>query len=146
MFEPKQGHIPGYTGHQQTNEKPDELSFNKQPEHRIPGYGGYVPGVQSENVFGQTYGKHTLASASGTFHRGIDHPVDQKFQTTSASSMLDHSKNSHPTAAQIVGVHREEDCYTKPIPPSVIKAFHGCHVDASEVEANAQQFDQEECA
>ena len=79
----------------------------------IIGYGGYVPGVQSENQFGKTYGKHTLASAQGDFHRGIDHPVDQKFQTTAASSMVDHSYNTHPTAAQIVGVHREEDCYAK---------------------------------
>jgi hypothetical protein len=37
MFEPKQGQIPGYTGHQQTVEKPDDFSLNKQPEHRIPG-------------------------------------------------------------------------------------------------------------
>jgi len=51
--------------------------------------------------------------------------------------MLDHSKSCHPTAAQIVGVHREEDCYAKPIPPSTIRAFHGCADGAEGEEANA---------
>lgn len=38
----------------------------------ILGYGGYVPGVKSENVFGETYGKISYKSSAGDFHRGID--------------------------------------------------------------------------
>ena len=45
------------------------------------GYGGYVPGVKSENVFGQTYGKTSYASAAGNFHRGIDEPANIKYQS-----------------------------------------------------------------
>ena len=29
------------------------------------GYGGYIPGVKAENVFGQTYGKVTYQSSAG---------------------------------------------------------------------------------
>ena len=39
--------------------------------------------------------------------------------------MIDHSNNCHPTAAQIVGVHRPEDTYKSPIPPASIDAFYG---------------------
>jgi hypothetical protein len=55
------------------------------------GYGGYIPGIKSENQYGMTYGKHTLASASGDFHRGIDQPACQKFRATSHATMVDHS-------------------------------------------------------
>lgn len=37
MFEPKKGQIPGYTGHQVTEEKPDQVQINKVPTHMIPG-------------------------------------------------------------------------------------------------------------
>jgi hypothetical protein len=37
MFEPKKGQIPGYTGHQVTEEKPDQVQSNKVPTHMIPG-------------------------------------------------------------------------------------------------------------
>ena len=43
------------------------------------GYGGYVPGVKSENVFGQTYGKTSYASSASAFHRGINEPADLKY-------------------------------------------------------------------
>ncbi len=54
MFVPDyKNSIPGYTGH-----KPEQLDTGKDiqqptlPRKQIPGYGGYVPGVKSENVFG----------------------------------------------------------------------------------------------
>jgi hypothetical protein len=76
-------------------------------------YGGYVPGVKSENLYGKTYGKTSFSSAANDFNRGIDLPVNAKFATTTAETMLDHAQGNHKTTAQIVGVHREEDCYTK---------------------------------
>ena len=39
------------------------------------GYGGYIPGIKSENVYGETYGKTTFASSAKTFNRGMDQPT-----------------------------------------------------------------------
>ena len=41
------------------------------PNYTI-GYGGYVPGVKSENVFGLTYGKTSYMSSANQFPKGID--------------------------------------------------------------------------
>jgi hypothetical protein len=46
------------------------------------GYGGYVPGVKSENVYGQTYGKTSFASSGKTFGRGMDQPAHLKYNTS----------------------------------------------------------------
>jgi len=56
--------IPGYTGHRQsTLDENEDVQQHKDPRKQIPGmsifvinivlgYGGYVPGVKSENVYG----------------------------------------------------------------------------------------------
>lgn len=82
--------IPGYTGHRPLKE---EHNSNVQQHHdarkQIPGkqnkgieianvaciilgYGGYIPGIKSENVYGETYGKTTYASSAKVIHRGMD--------------------------------------------------------------------------
>ena len=38
----------------------------------VLGYGGYLSGVKSENVYGQTYGKISYQSTAGGIERGID--------------------------------------------------------------------------
>jgi len=81
MFEPKQGMIPGYTGHQRSVEIQDQRNLGKEPTKQIPGYAGYIPGTKSENLFGQTYGKTTYTSSAGTFERGIDQPAHIKYNT-----------------------------------------------------------------
>lgn len=70
------------------------------------GYGGYVPGVKSENVFGQTYGKTSFQSSAGTFHRGIDEPANIKYQSIFKQEYIHHASKTHETTAQIVGVQR----------------------------------------
>ena len=79
----------------------------------VSGYDGYVPGIKSENVFGQTYGKTSYASSAGTFHRGIDEPSKLKYNTIMKQEFIDHATQQHDTTATIVGVHREEDSYQK---------------------------------
>jgi len=56
---------PGYTGIMRTQEVYDEKPMNKVGEKQIPGYAGYIAGVKSENVHGQTYSKATKLSADG---------------------------------------------------------------------------------
>jgi len=63
------------------------------------GYGGYVPGVKSENVFGQTYGKTSFQSSAGTFHRGIDEPANIKYQSLFKQEYIHHAQKTHDTTA-----------------------------------------------
>ena len=65
--------IPGYTGHKpEASTQGGDVQQKKEPRKQIPGYAGYIPGVQSENVFGETYGKTSFQSSSNTIKRGID--------------------------------------------------------------------------
>lgn len=61
--------------------------------------------------------------------------------------MLDHAQGNHKTTAQIVGVHREEDSYAKPIDPTEVRKFWGCDmedgdgiVEQKQFEGNAEAF------
>ena len=59
-------------------------------DHNNLGYAGYIKGVKSENVYGQTYGKTTYASAASDFHVGRDEPANLKYTTTMKSMFIDH--------------------------------------------------------
>lgn len=72
-----------------------------------------MTGVKSENVFGQTYGKTSLASTSGNIQRGVDLPTQKRYTTTFKHEYLDHAKENHETIAQTVGVHRDECTYNR---------------------------------
>jgi hypothetical protein len=96
--------LPGYTGHIPGKIEEDYVPPKTEARKHIPGtyilyltkifagYGGYVPGVKSENVFGQTYGKTSYASSAGTFHRGIDEPSNIKYQSMFKAEFIEHSK------------------------------------------------------
>ena len=75
--------IPGYTGHRpQERDEPKDAQQPCGPRKQIPGYGGYVPGIKSENVYGQTYGKTSYASSANAFPKGIDQEARVKFEST----------------------------------------------------------------
>ena len=109
--------IPGYTGHRPELLNPNEKDQQQasDPRKHIPGYGGYVPGVKSENVFGKTYGKTSYASSAKSFPRGIDQAAHVKFQSVMKEQFIDHSEvaHLHETTAEIVGVQRGPDMYKK---------------------------------
>lgn len=111
LFDTKKGQIPGYTGHQKTTEVADKVQGNREPSGHIPGYGGYVTGIKSENIYGQTFGKTSYASAAQTFERGMQPSTKEKFSTTSANTLIDHSQQVHKTVAEIVGIERKQDEY-----------------------------------
>ena len=77
------------------------------------GYAGYIPGVKSENLYGQTYGKTTYSSSANEFHRGIDQPSDIKFNTTMKQEFIHHATQKHETVAETVGVDRGETCFKR---------------------------------
>ena len=43
------------------------------------GYSGYVPSIKAENHFGESYGKATGASVSGTINQGFTMEPKDKF-------------------------------------------------------------------
>ena len=60
----------------------------------VIGYSGYITGIKSENVFGETYGKTTYASSAKTFCRGMDQPAHVKYNTTMKAEFLDNQERS----------------------------------------------------
>lgn len=77
------------------------------------GYAGYIQGVKSEVVFGQTYGMTSLASKANAFHKGRDEPADLKYNTIMKQEFIDHATKKHETVAEIVGVHRQSPRFAK---------------------------------
>ena len=55
----------------------------------IVGYGGYVPGVKSENVFGGSFAKTTGASQGNTINRGFDAPTQEKYKSMTQATYTD---------------------------------------------------------
>ena len=56
------------------------------PQHEIrnqciPGYTGFVSGIQSENLFGKSYSHNTAKSFKGAITRGFDHQPQKRFQS-----------------------------------------------------------------
>ena len=92
MFEPNfKSSLPGYTGHQQSKIEEDVVQREPAKKH-IPGYGGYIPGVKAENVFGKTYAKVTQMSGANKIHRGMDEPPAIKYGSMFKSEFIEHSK------------------------------------------------------
>ncbi len=85
--------LPGYTGHTsaQIYEAREAATIqemtmrqqkdNERMRNKVPGYQGYVPQVKSENVFGATFGKSTLAQKEGQIKAGFDCASDERFKS-----------------------------------------------------------------
>ena len=48
-------------------------------EQRIPGYTGFRPGVQAENMFGKSFSKCSAASLNEKFARGYDLTPEKRY-------------------------------------------------------------------
>ena len=108
--------IPGYTGHRAMADDVGQVEQQiGEPRKQIPGYGGYIPGIKSENVYGETYGKTSYASSAKTFVRGMEEPPHLKYDTTMKKEFIDHANRTDKieTTAELVGVQRGEDMYRR---------------------------------
>ena len=54
---------------------------NERMRNKVPGYQGFVPQVKSENYFGATFGKSTLAQKDGQIKAGFDCGSDERFRS-----------------------------------------------------------------
>jgi len=67
-------------------------------EHHIPGYGGHVPGIYSENLYAKTYGKTTLQAVEGKFPKGVMQVPDEQYKSSNKLHMGDTA--GHPGKPQ----------------------------------------------
>ena len=93
----QQTKMPGYTGFKPTQEEIFHQSPTKEGGARVPGickcishvyagYSGYVPGIKSENVFGESYGKTSTQANNGQIQRGFDLEASEKYKSISQST------------------------------------------------------------
>ena len=47
----------------------------------IPGYAGFVPQIQSENLYGKSFAKTTGQAINGDFHKGAAQPPAEQYKT-----------------------------------------------------------------
>lgn len=62
------------------------VTWMNGPQHEIrnqciPGYTGFVSGINSENLFGKSYSNNTAKSFKGEITRGFDHQPSKRFQS-----------------------------------------------------------------
>lgn len=91
----------------------------------VLGYGGHIPAAQSENMYGKTYGNITRDSANKNYVKGIEAPPEEMYKS---QSMQEHQNQAHVTgrsAAETVGVVREEEVFEKPLDPAAVNKFYG---------------------
>lgn len=89
------------------------------------GYGGYIPAVKSENLYGKTYGIATYKSAAKEYNKGIDAPAEEKYKSQGMAEFVNQRSVNAATAAKSVGVIKEDDIYKKPIDPQMVNKFWG---------------------
>ena len=99
---PTQGNnMPGYTGYvsAQIGEEREaaalqEMTIRKAKDdavmrNKVPGYQGFVPQVRSENVFGETFGKSTLAQKEGKIKAGFDLGSGERYKSVNQGVYTD---------------------------------------------------------
>ena len=96
----QQNAMPGYTGFRPQEDVYVSAALRKEQgtgqinqggSYKVPGtvlvsedwlgYAGYVPGVKSENVFGESFGKTSTLANNGGIQRGFDSVPEEKYKS-----------------------------------------------------------------
>jgi len=117
-------YMPGYTGHIPKIAR-DEVINKIQHTKHIPGYGGYIASVMSENKIGESYGKTTSQSLSRSIPKGSDVPSYSRYTSTMRESFINQRNVKTMSTAELLGVSSRKDTYKKPIPIDTINKFWG---------------------
>ena len=142
FFETKRTtYLPGYTGHVPHNyyeevEQPEPAP----PRAQIPGYAGYIPSVQAENLYGTTYGKITYSSATQNFPKGTDHPPANKYKSAYQDQYIDLSTVQEPKAVEVLGVTRKTDPQAVVVPVTTANAFWGVEDPEAQLRESKRVF------
>ena len=117
-------YMAGYTGHIPTVQKEEFVNRIIHTKH-IPGYMGFVSAIKSENKYGESYGKETAKSLSGTIPKGADVPSYVRYTSTSRDDYNEKSKVKTQSTAELLGISEPNVVYKKPLPVDTINKFFG---------------------
>ncbi len=116
--------MAGYTGHIPKYEKEEFINRIVHIKH-IPGYMGFVSAIQSENKYGESYGKETAQSLAGTIRKGTDVPSYIRYTSTAREDYNGKSKKDEVSTAELLGISEPNVTYKKPLPVDTINKFFG---------------------
>ena len=85
----KKNPIVGYMGWSPSKLQQEDNSSGINQDSHIPGYVGYIPSVKAENLFANTYGKVTQNCHKGNYPKGIEHPPEIKYVSTTKGTYVD---------------------------------------------------------
>jgi hypothetical protein len=64
-----------------SDEKPEMGEIDNETK-KVPGYAGHIPGVKSENLYGNTFGRVTGQSYNKQYYTGKDFPDEKRYEST----------------------------------------------------------------
>ena len=77
------------------------------------GYRGFIKSVKSENKFGESFGKLTQQSLSGTIEKGSDIPPYNRYTSTTRENFINQRQVKIQSTAELLGVQSRKDVYKK---------------------------------
>ena len=115
--------MAGYGGHKSLDKKKKKIYKIIHTKH-IPGYTGFVPSIKSENKFGESYGKETSESISGTIPKGTDVPSYVRYTSLSRNNFIDQSRVHTIPTSRLLGVRDKSVSYRKPISFNTLNKYY----------------------
>lgn len=81
-------------------------------------------------MYGKTYGNITRDSANKNYVKGIEAPPEEMYKSQSMQEHQNQKQVVGRTAAETVGVVREDEVFEKPLDPAAAYQFYGIQDDA----------------
>jgi hypothetical protein len=121
MFELKRTNpvIPGYTGFLPKSFEGGGLDERPKPHNEIPGYGGYIPAIKPESIFGKTYGNATFISSAKSYESGNEISHQNRYTSLLQESYINQNKVQVRKVADVVGIVPKKTIYTDAGPVKV---------------------------
>jgi len=77
------------------------------------GYLGYIQSIQSENKYGESFGKSTFQSLHGQIKKGSDVEAYDRYTSTMRESFVNQRNVKIQTLAELLGVESRNNVYKK---------------------------------
>ena len=117
-------YMSGYTGHIPNIDREEFVNRIVHTKH-IPGYRGFVPSIQAENKFGESYGKETAKSLKGEIPKGADVPPYSRYTSTAREAYVNQRTVRTQSTGELLGIGNRVISYKKPIPIATINKYWG---------------------
>jgi len=111
--------IPGYTGFLPKQFEGGDSSERPKPRSEVPGYGGYIPAIKPESIFGKTYGEATFISSAKAYEAGNEISHQNRYTSLLQESYINQSTITPRAVADIVGIPAKKVVYTATGPVKV---------------------------